>query len=162
MKQGYPYSLMQKGFSLVELVTTIILIGIVAVVVLPRFFADSSYSAYSLRNEFISELRQAQLRALNNTDQCFDVNVTSTGYQLRHYSARAGSNCNNVIRTEAFQTFTGRASISLTASASQSFTITFDSLGRMLTPSCAGVCFNINADETLQVGVETEGYIYAL
>ena len=155
-------SLKQNGFSLVELVTTIILIGIIAVVVLPRFFSASSYSAYSLRNEFISELRQAQLRALNNTDQCFDVNVTPTGYQLRHYSGRAGNSCTNLIRAEAFQAFSGRASVSLTASASQSFTITFDSLGRMLSPSCAGMCFNINADETLQVGVESEGYIYAL
>jgi len=155
-------SLKLNGFSLVELVTTIIVIGIIAVVVLPRFFSDSSYSAYSLRNEFISELRQAQLRALNNTDQCFDVNVTATGYQLRHYSARAGTSCSNLIRAEALQTYSGGASVSLTASASQSFTITFDSLGRVLSPSCAGICFNINADETLQVGVESEGYIYAL
>ncbi|UJF21982.1 type II secretion system protein [Shewanella sp. OMA3-2] len=151
-----------NGFSLVELVTTIILIGIVSVVVLPRFFSSSSFSAYTLRNEFISELRQAQLRALNNTDRCYEVNVTATGYQLRHYSARAGNSCATLIRTEAVQHYSGGASISLVASASQSFNITFDSLGRMLSPNCAGVCFNINADEILKVAVESEGYIYAL
>ena len=54
----------QLGFTLVELVTTIILIGIIAVAVLPRLFSASSFSAYTLRNEFISELRYVQLKAI--------------------------------------------------------------------------------------------------
>ncbi|QIR13371.1 prepilin-type N-terminal cleavage/methylation domain-containing protein [Shewanella aestuarii] len=154
---------MQNGFSLVELVTTILLIGILAVTVLPRLFSDSSYSAYALRNEFIAELRQGQLRALNNTDRCYDINVTVAGYQLRHYSARNGNACSGtLLRTELLQEFQGGAYVSLLAGGSQNFTVTFDSLGRLLQPICSGACFNIIADDTLVVAVESEGYIHAM
>ena len=152
----------QLGFTLVELVTTIILIGIIAVAVLPRLLSDSSYSAYTLRNEFISELRQVQLKAMQNTDQCYQLDVNASGYTLRYFSGRSGNICSNPFRTEQPQTFSGGAYITLASSASQVFSITFDSLGRMLSPACSGHCFNAVADETLAIAVESEGYIYAL
>jgi MSHA pilin protein MshC len=151
----------QAGFTLVELVTTMIVIGIIAVAVLPRLMSDSSFSAYSLRSEFISELRQVQLKAIQNTDQCYQIDVTSSGYTLRYFSGRAASLCTNQVRIEQQQTFSGNAHVALTSNASQVFSITFDSLGRMLSPVCSGHCFNVVADETLAIAVESEGYIYA-
>ncbi|MBB1425626.1 type II secretion system protein [Shewanella sp. SG44-2] len=151
----------QAGFTLVELVTTIILLGILAVAVLPRLMSDSSFSAYSLRSEFISELRHVQLKAIQNTDQCYQIDVTSSGYTLRHFSGRAVNVCINQVRIEQQQSFSGNAHIALTSNASQAFSITFDSLGRMLSPACSGHCFNAVADETLAIAVESEGYIYA-
>ncbi|QBF82781.1 MSHA biogenesis protein MshC [Shewanella maritima] len=147
---------------MVELVTTIILIGIIAVAVLPRLFSDTTYSAFTLRNEFISELRQAQIRALNNSDRCFAIEVSATSYQQHQYSGRSGNQCTGLIRSEASQAIQGGAQISLTANASSSFTVTFDSLGRVLTPNCSGDCFTINAVDTLKIAVTSEGYIYAL
>ncbi|WP_137224775.1 Tfp pilus assembly protein FimT/FimU [Shewanella sp. MEBiC00475] len=152
----------QAGFTLVELVTTMIVIGIIAVAVLPRLLSDSSYSAYTLRNEFISELRQVQLTAMQNTDQCYQIDVDNAGYTLRYFSDRSGNSCSNIFREEQPQTFSGGAYITLASSASQVFSITFDSLGRMLSPACSGHCFNAVADETLAIAVESEGYIYAL
>jgi MSHA pilin protein MshC len=73
-----------KGFTLVELVTVMILIGILAVSALPRFIGSSSYSAYSLRNEFLAELRAVQALALNNTDRCYRIGVTPSQYQVSH------------------------------------------------------------------------------
>lgn len=151
----------QLGFTLVELVTTMIVIGIIAVTVLPRLLSDSSYSAYSLRNEFISELRQVQLKAMQNTDQCYQIDVTASGYTLRHFSGRTASLCTNQVRIEQSQTFSGGAHIALASNASQAFSITFDEQGRMLSPACSGNCFNAVADETLAIAVESEGYIYA-
>ncbi|QDE32831.1 pilus assembly FimT family protein [Shewanella polaris] len=152
----------QLGFTLVELVTTMILIGILAVAVLPRLMSDSSYSAYTLRNEFISELRQVQLKAMQNTDQCYQLDVNASGYTLRYFSSRIGNSCSSPFRAEQPQNFGGGANITLASSASQVFSITFDSLGRMLSPACSGHCFNAVADETLAIAVESEGYIYAL
>lgn len=151
----------QLGFTLVELVTTIILIGIIAVAVLPRLFSASSYSAYTLRNEFISELRYVQLKAIQNTDQCYQLDVSASGYTLRYFNDRVGNSCSNPFRTEQPQTFSGGAYIALASSASQVFSITFDSLGRIISPVCSGHCFNAVADETLAIAVESEGYIYA-
>jgi MSHA pilin protein MshC len=152
----------QLGFTLVELVTTMILIGILAVAVLPRLSSDSSFSAYSLRNEFISELRLVQLQALQNTDQCYQIDVSATGYTLRHFSGRTTANiCTSQVREEQPQAFSGGAHIALASTASQVFSITFDSLGRIISPLCSGHCFNAVADETLAIAVESEGYIYA-
>ncbi|WP_350431969.1 type II secretion system protein [Shewanella sp. H8] len=156
----------QLGFTLVELVTTMILIGIIAVAVLPRLMSDSSYSAYTLRNEFISELRQVQLKAMQNTDQCYQLDVNASGYTLRYFNDRivtsSNNSCSNPFRTEQPQTFSGGTNITLASTASQVFSITFDSLGRIVSPVCSGYCFNAVADETLAIAVETEGYIYAL
>jgi MSHA pilin protein MshC len=152
----------QLGFTLVELVTTIILIGILAVAVLPRLSSDSSFSAYSLRNEFISELRLVQLQAMQNTDQCYQIDVSATGYTLRHFSGRTTANiCISQVRAEQAKAFSGGAHIALASTASQVFSITFDSLGRIISPLCSGHCFNAVADETLAIAVESEGYIYA-
>ena len=151
----------QLGFTLVELVTTIILIGIIAVAVLPRLFSASSYSAYTLRNEFISELRYVQLKAIQNTDQCYQLDVSASGYTLRYFNDRVGNSCSNPFRAEQPQTFSGGAHIALASTASQVFSITFDSLGRIISPVCSGHCFNAVADETLAIAVESEGYIYA-
>ncbi len=145
-----------------ELVTTILLIGILAVTVLPRLLSDSSYSAFTLRNEFISELRQAQLRAMHNADRCYAVSVSTTHYQLKHFSGRVGNACTGQIRTEENQALQGGATIALTAGGSQSFELVFDQAGRVINQNCNGVCFTVSADDVVQIGVSTEGYIYAL
>ena len=58
----------QHGFTLVELVTIIILIGILAVNVLPTFDGSASYEAHSHRAQLISALRLTQQRAMQQTD----------------------------------------------------------------------------------------------
>ncbi|AVV84024.1 MSHA biogenesis protein MshC [Shewanella putrefaciens] len=83
----------QAGFTLVELVTTIILIAILSVTVLPRLFTQSSYSAFSLRNEFMAELRQVQQEHLNNTDRCYRIAVSSVGYQVSQFATRDNTGC---------------------------------------------------------------------
>ncbi|MGL5026084.1 MAG: type II secretion system protein [Shewanella oncorhynchi] len=153
----------QAGFTLVELVTTIILISILAVVVLPRLFTQSSYSAYSLRNEFISELRQVQQKALNNTDRCFRVTVSGTGYQVSQFSARNGAVCSgtalspNPLYTQAFQ---GGAQLVLVSPNSSDFSLDFDIDGST-SLACNGPCINVIANDTVMINVSSEGYIYA-
>ncbi len=152
----------QRGFTLVELVTIIILIGILSVVALPRLFSQSSYSAYTLQDEFISEMRTAQLMALNNSDRCYRVRVTASGYHILHYGSRNGSGrCTGAVqRTEAVQSFQGGANLSLISSAANSFDIDFDTLGRNFL-GCSGACIRVIADETRTIAIESEGYIHA-
>ncbi|BFL82125.1 type II secretion system protein [Shewanella baltica] len=153
----------QAGFTLVELVTTIILISILAVIVLPRLFTQSSYSAYSLRNELISELRQVQQKALNNTDRCFRVTVSGTGYQVSQFSARNGAVCSgtalspNPLYSQAFQ---GGAQLVLVSTNSSNFSLDFDIDGST-SLACNGPCINVIANDTVMINVSSEGYIYA-
>jgi MSHA pilin protein MshC len=65
-----------RGFTLIELITSIIIIGILAAVVGPRFFAGSGvFSSRGYADEVASALRYAQAVAMSSG--C-DVSVTLT------------------------------------------------------------------------------------
>lgn len=148
----------QAGFTLVELVTTIILISILAVVVLPRLFSTSSYSAYSLRNEFMAELRQVQQKAMNNTDMCYRLSVTPNAYQLQRFSRGIGINCTGTGTLLYQQTLPGGAVLAF--NNNNTFDIDFANNGR-LSLACNGNCIRVQADDTVLINVSGEGYIYA-
>jgi len=150
--------LKKVGFTLVELVTTMLLIAILSVVVMPRMMTSSSYSAFTLRDEFISELRKAQLLAMNNQGRCYRVAVDAQGYQLQRFSDLACTITANP--TESKRTFEGRASLSLVSNSSDSFNIDFKGSNGISSLACSGACINVVADDTLIVNVESQGYIH--
>jgi MSHA pilin protein MshC len=66
-----------NGFTLVELVMTLIIVGILAVVVLPRFADKSLFEARGFRDETLSLLRYAQKSAVAQRRKvCVVVNAT--------------------------------------------------------------------------------------
>ena len=70
----------QNGFTLIELIVTIIILGILAVVIAPRFSSSESYQEHSYRAQAISLIRAVQLRAMQQTDNSFNchaVNIAS-------------------------------------------------------------------------------------
>ncbi|RYV03448.1 MSHA biogenesis protein MshC [Shewanella sp. OPT22] len=148
-----------KGFTLVELVTTIILIGILAVVVLPRLIHVSSFSAYSVRSEIISELRTVQQRALSNSDQCYRVAFKSSGYVMMS-ADRNASDCNAFI--EVGQLTPWKNGVSVTSNSNQAFDVNFDALGGIkLSNRCVGKCIKVTADDSVVIELTTAGYISA-
>ncbi|WP_299805446.1 type II secretion system protein [uncultured Shewanella sp.] len=147
------------GFTLVELVTTIILIAILAVVVIPRLLTSSSYSAFTLRDEFISELRKVQIMAMNNQDRCYRLSVTDTDYQVSRFN---GACTGTPVRTDAAQLFQGGANLALLNGGASSFNIEFNLQGVPIVNGarCKGNCISVIADETLFLAIESEGYIH--
>jgi MSHA pilin protein MshC len=151
----------ERGFTLIELITTLLLIAILAVTVLPRLLSGSSYSAHSLRHEFIGELRKVQQKALNNTDLCYRIQVTSGGYQESVASRNADGSCDAAYDLGAQQAFEGGASLVLISAGVSNFSIDFDTRGRSL-GGCNGSCISAIADETVTIGISAEGYVYAI
>lgn len=54
----------QNGFTLTELVTIIIIVGLLSVVALPRFFDRNTFDGRGFHDQVISTLRQAQKIAI--------------------------------------------------------------------------------------------------
>jgi len=58
-----------------------ILLGVLAIVVLPRFSSRDGYAEYAVRDQFISAFHYAQQRAMyDHGGDCYRVNLTAAGF----------------------------------------------------------------------------------
>lgn len=72
---------MTRGFTLVELVLVIAIIGILAAVGMPRFFSPGTFAAANERTAFQSALNLVRNRAV--TAQCaFEVRIDTSGWSV--------------------------------------------------------------------------------
>lgn len=72
----------QTGFTLIEMITVIIIVGILAVVTIPRFLAPSSFDSRATSDTLISSLRQAQQLAMSKATTA-NVSVTTDNTNKR-------------------------------------------------------------------------------
>lgn len=80
-----------KGFTLIELVAVLVLVGILAAVAIPRLPVGSDFEGSLQARNLAGLLRLAQLRAMNdpqalqsgtNTDRCGVIAVTGEGVSI--------------------------------------------------------------------------------
>lgn len=152
-----------KGFTIIELVLVIVLMGILAVTVAPKMFDSSGFDEYTYQAEIISILRSAQLRAMQQTQaadkNCHTVTVSNTQVGL-------DDSCNLVSKTggqyDSIELHVPRviSNGDITFSVNNSGNaIIFDSLGR---PNCTNGCtITLSGIEALTVIVESEGFVHA-
>ena len=132
----------QRGFTLVELITVMVIVGILAVAVLPRFFTVSDFEDRGSADQVKSLLRFAQKTAIA---QHQNISVAISG-------GAASSNCTTTVAATSPH-LTCQVKSAITAGAG---THTFDALGR---PSP-------NAQSTVTIGgtaitIELEtGYVH--
>ena len=164
-----PKTLINKhqGFTLIEMVMVIIIIGILSVVALPKFFDASGFEEYAYRAESISALRAIQLRAMQNTDAsvCHQVLITA-----KILGEPDKSRCEfgdaPVFSDEWLDDADDNTSVVINQ-ASVSYTVgsdgqyfEFDSLGR---PDClCTVNILISGETNLVIRIESEGYIHGI
>ncbi|WP_164503479.1 pilus assembly FimT family protein [Pleionea sediminis] len=73
----------QAAFSLFELVIVIIIVGILAAVVAPRFGSDQSFESRAAGAELVNRLRFAQQLALSNTSRTVSVAISATSLNIQ-------------------------------------------------------------------------------
>ena len=134
----------QTGFTLVELVVIILLLGILAVVAIPVFFNLNDYRTLAAYDEVAGAVRYAQKLAVASGCDV-QVNISANSYALRQHS----TSCS----TGAFATITNHPVTSGTISgvglASTPSSFIFDALGRSsnaVTITVGSESFNVIAE----------------
>ncbi|MCD9538503.1 type II secretion system protein [Photobacterium carnosum] len=69
----------QQGFSLIELIMVIILIGILSATAAARFSGRSAFDAQITRDQAISLIRQLQISAMNGHPQSLNIEQNCLG-----------------------------------------------------------------------------------
>lgn len=156
-----PCSLPKKtgGFTLIELVVILVIIGVLAVAAIPRFFDRQSYEARGFYDQALSMARYGQKVAIaQHTNVFFNADAASNTLCLTY---AADANCANpagVIDPAGGNKFSKTAPAGVTLSTSASFS--FSALGKP-NPDAA-VSFGIVGDGiTRTITIEREtGYVH--
>ncbi|TMM47831.1 prepilin-type N-terminal cleavage/methylation domain-containing protein [Colwellia ponticola] len=154
----------QYGFTLIELVVVIILIAIMSVSVLPKFFSANGFEEYTYRDEVITTLRAIQLRSMQqtNNNNCQSIQVTATMIGLLKPKPSCidgdymGDSTTVTIQNNHNVVFT------ITDGLSR---FSFSSMGRPLGCNSVEPCeitLTVSGEQSLAIEINREGYIHAI
>ena len=160
----------EYGFTLIELIVTIILIGIMAATVVPRFLTSEGFGEYTYRDELIIKLRSIQLRSMQQTNdvacQTIRVNPSINPSEIGLLATIEDTNtCDTVLAGDT-------TTVSIVSDNDISFSISenlslfnFSSMGRpvgCVTTNPCEIRLTVTGSDSLDVLINSEGYIYAL
>jgi MSHA pilin protein MshC len=153
----------QQGFTLIELITVIILLGILSAFAISRFPSKQSFSTTVIVNQLIASARLAQQTALSRSSVLssghtqLNVAGTSESWQLVvtsgpiTYEAEVGRDDEQVRFGTDFTS-------SCSTLSSSALTVTFDGNGNRVPAQNLRVCIDSNVDRELCIS--SSGYIY--
>ena len=159
----------QRGFTLVELVLVLVILGVLSVYALPRMFDTKAVYARGFHDETLGYLRFAQKTAIAQR-RTVCVTFTTTTVTLAIASAAATFNCSSPGPLTGPKGTSG-ATVSLTAQRDAAFATSptsptnfnFDGLGQPITDTGVAVATQTFAvtDSGRTITVETAtGYIH--
>ncbi|MEL0610767.1 prepilin-type N-terminal cleavage/methylation domain-containing protein [Vibrio echinoideorum] len=157
-----------KGFTLVELIVVIILIGIVSLFASSRYAGSSFFSTYFVQSEVLASLRLVQNRAMNRADYCNRWLLSSNKTQAIQVSPSSAENTcseqfpDDVSDSSFVDGTQNKATFELQTNTSVSY-LDFDSSGRSqqcLVSNCQLKISSTVNDDSISVCINTEGYIY--
>lgn len=145
-----------KGFTIVELVVVITIIGILAVAVMPRFFDRQTFDSRGFNDETLAALRYAQKAAIAQR-RTVCVGFSSTSVTLTMASVAGSTTCNINLTGP-----TGNSPFQVTAHSGVTFSTTptnfqFNALGQ----ASIGQTLQVNG-ATGSITVEQDtGYVHS-
>jgi MSHA pilin protein MshC len=108
-----------RGFTVVELIACIVIIGILAAIAGPKFFDNKPFSERGYADEIAAAIRYANNIAVASGCDT-SINITTSGYQLQQRaSCTTGGWTVNVQRNDGSGNMTGAAPAGVTSSTSR-------------------------------------------
>lgn len=148
------------GFTLVELVVTLVIIGIVAIAIMPRWMGNSGFDERAFRDRVVAGLRYAQKSAIaTRRTTCATFSASPASVSFRVSTNNGAANC-----------VVGAALIGhdanplvVTAPSGVSFSalpadVVFDGGGRAATAAAISIT-GLDASQAITVEAET-GYVH--
>ncbi|MEC7942312.1 MAG: prepilin-type N-terminal cleavage/methylation domain-containing protein [Pseudomonadota bacterium] len=118
-----------KGFTLIELITVMLLLAILSTYAASRYIGARSFDLHVIKSELISSLRLTQLRAMHRSGLCNRWGVVQNQVgQVKDKDWKCGSGLNK--SDSSFVDMSDYDATVLLTSADGSPFIDFDSLGR--------------------------------
>ncbi len=151
---------LQAGFTVIELVMVIVLLGILSATALPKFFDVSSYRQQVFFDDTLSAVRYAQKLAVGSGCKV-QVSVSANSYVLNRPANRSQCSGNTAVfslpvRNPGTGTVSYSNSESGVALTSSPAAFYFDALGR----ASADALITVAGSKTISVVSDT-GFVYA-
>lgn len=169
-----------SGFTMIELIVTLVLLGILGVLVLSRFLQANSFDALEARDAVIATARGAQQNALGRDGVSFRIGQAGSNWQILAYADAGLVELRQVsLPMEDVILETGSAAASLDNCASgiddpvaNDFEVSFDGFGNVESftnnantvlagPSFNGVRICLNDDDSHSVCISPAGFAFA-
>jgi MSHA pilin protein MshC len=159
---------MKNGFTLVELVVTIIIISILGTFAFVRFSGTSGFAEFAFQERLVSALRNIQQRAMQDTAQSGAYTFNFSTSPPAAFPLINGLSVSTDINDDFLSILSEEineegVSLSLNGLPSSNV-ISFDSLGRPQNgamDACANGCvIDFIGEQAARVCIEPEGYIH--
>ncbi|MEN6507927.1 MAG: prepilin-type N-terminal cleavage/methylation domain-containing protein [Smithella sp.] len=141
----------REGFTLLELITVILILGVMASFVAVKFLSISAANLYSETDVIKSHLRYAQTRAMN-TNSVWGINISST----TQYSLFQNGNTSNVVILPGQEMSTVTLPTGVNFSSSTLGVVSFDTWGKPYSDAAGTIPPSVSRVITLVYGGDTK------
>lgn len=152
----------QTGFTIVELVVTLAIVGILAGIALPRFFSGATFQSRGFHDQALAALRYAQKAAVaSRRNVCVGFGTANTIAFTIAAAAGAGQACNAALAGPAGETAFSVAAPSGVTLTPPAGDFAFDALGRPSPNAAVTLTINATGETARNITVEQEtGYVH--